>query len=301
MKPISRSYIYRMAAGTTKDGEAMTRKPTIVYDGAIYHLIQRGNNRAYIYNDQLDKAKFCDILKETMALEDCAYKLLYYVLMDNHYHLVIETLTAPIDRIMHRINLVYAKYFNKKYGRTGVLYEGRYARSLILDTGHLMSVIRYIAYNPVRAELVKSPADYRWCAHLDVLSMKRGLVDVKGLLDKFDRHPQKALDAYVHLISGRLPEPQRRTEAIDKISQKRMVSLEIMLISDFKDETQRTYICQGSKSPHIIALRKDFAERAYLAGFYAKEIAQILNMSPRAVQYMLRGTRAKLPEMAGME
>lgn len=148
----------------------MSRKPRIVYDGAIYHITQRGNNRAYIYNDQLDKAKFCDLLKETMTMEDYSFSLLYYVLMDNHYHLVIETQEASIDRIMHRINMLYTKYFNKKYGRSGVLYEGRYTGMLILDNSYLMTVIRYIAYNPVRAELVKSPADYRWCAHLDILS-----------------------------------------------------------------------------------------------------------------------------------
>lgn len=279
----------------------MGRKPTIVYDGAVYHIIQRGNNRAYIYNDQLDKAKFCDLLQETMAMEDYGFSLLYYVLMDNHYHLVIETSEASIDRIMHRINMLYTKYFNKKYGRRGVLYEGRYTGLLILDNSYLQSVIRYIAYNPVRAELVKSPADYRWCAHLDIISTKQGLVDVAGLLSKFDQDPQKAKSAYALLISGEMPVQKNQRQVQDKKIQKRMTNLESLLINEIKDDAVRTLVCQRDKTALISAHRQQFAERAYLAGFYIKEIAALLNMTPRAVHYMLEGTRAKTRLMKGME
>lgn len=279
----------------------MSRKPTIVYDGAIYHIIQRGNNRAYIYNDQLDKAKFCDLLKETMDLEDYGFSLLYYVLMDNHYHLIIETPEASIDRIMHRVNMLYTKYFNKKYGRKGVLYEGRYTGLLILENIYLQSLIRYIAYNPVRAGLVKSPAEYRWCAHLDIVATKQGLVDVTGLLSKFDLDPVKAMAAYALLISGELPVQKNQRQVQDKKLQKRMVNLEAMLFSEIKDEAIRTLVCQRDKTALISAHRQQFAERAYLAGFYVKEIAALLNMTPRAVHYMLEGTRAKTKLMRGME
>ena len=279
----------------------VSRKPRIVYDGAIYHIIQRGNNRAYIYNDQLDKAKFCDLLMETMTMEDYGFSLLYYVLMDNHYHLVIETSEASIDRIMHRINMLYTKYFNKKYGRSGVLYEGRYTGILILDNSYLMTVIRYIAYNPVRAELVKSPADYRWCAHLDVVAKQHGLVDVAGLLSKFDKDPQKARAAYELLVSGEVPEGKHQRSDVDKKGQKRMTNLESMFHREIKDESVRTLVCQRDKSQEISAQRQKFAERAYLAGFYVKEIAALLNMTPRAVYYTLEGTRAKARLMKGME
>lgn len=280
----------------------VARKPTIIYDGAIYHVIQRGNNRAFIYNDQLDKAKFCELLKETMEKEGYEFSLLYYVLMDNHFHLVVETPASAIDRIMHRINMMYTRYFNKKYGRTGSLYEGRYSGSLILDTRYLMSAIRYIAHNPVRAGLVKAPADYRWCAHLDIISMKKGLVNVEGLLSKFSANPIKAREAYDALILsepgalGAGTETIGEVKALDKHGQKRMASLETLLISEFKDPMTRNRILRNDKAPAISAQRTKFAEKAFLAGFYVKEIAALLNMTTRGVRYMLEGTRAKLDD-----
>jgi REP element-mobilizing transposase RayT len=278
----------------------MGRKPTILYDGAIYHVIQRGNNRAFIYNDQLDKAQFCDLLTETMAIEGYKFSLLYYVLMDNHFHLVVETPVSAIDRIMHRVNMMYTRYFNRKYGRSGSLYEGRYNGSLIHDTRHLMTVIRYIAYNPVRANLVKAPADYRWCAHLDVVSMKKGLVDVDGLLSKFSDDPHQARASYEALILSEVEVRGTKTigqaKAMNKKEQKRMASLEIMLNSEFKDQTIRDRIVRNDKALAISAQRAKFAERAFLAGFYVKEIAALLNMSTRGVRYMLEGTKVKLDD-----
>ena len=79
-----------------------------------------------------------------------------------------------------------------------------------------------------------------------------------------------------------------------------MTTLEIMLFSVIKDEAIRTLVCQRDKTAQISAHRQQFAEKAYLAGFYVKEIAALLNMSPRAVHYMLEGTRAKTKIMKGM-
>lgn len=144
----------------------MGRGLRVIYPGAIYHVIQRGNNKSYIFATHSDKQQFLDIVVKSMAIYD--FHILYYVLMDNHYHLVVETGSIPVDKIMQWINVTYTRYYNKQYNRVGTLYGGRYSGSVILNDLQLRRVIRYIAYNPVRAEMVSVPGQYRWCAHSDL-------------------------------------------------------------------------------------------------------------------------------------
>ncbi len=105
----------------------MGRKIRTYFEGAIYHVIQRGNNKAFIFQKQADKIKLLDLLHETMQTENYNYKLLYYVIMDNHYHLIVETpsIDANVSRIFQRVNMLYAKYYNKAYERCGGIYGGR--------------------------------------------------------------------------------------------------------------------------------------------------------------------------------
>jgi REP element-mobilizing transposase RayT len=273
----------------------MGRRPRVLYDGAIYHVIQRGNNRTFIYNDQLDKAKFCDLIHETMNMEDYSFKLLYYVLMDNHFHLLIETPSATIDRIMHRINMLYTKYYNKKYGRCGTLYDGRYTASLIAETRYLIQVIRYIANNPVRAGLVKIPSDYRWCAHLDVISYKKGLVDVDSLLGLLHENPPKAMEIYLTILSPEQSISKSILVSHEKNHQKRMTSLELLFRSHVKDKNLRELICSNDRSASVSELRRGFTESAYTAGYYVKEIAELLNLSLRGVRFIL--SKSKVQEI----
>ena len=115
-----------MQNGITQDGK-MGRKLRELYNEALYHIIQRGNNRNYIYEDIMDKKMFFRLLLDTR--EKCGFKILYYVLMDNHYHLLVQTGDITIDKIIQRLNTAYSKYYNKKYNRSGSIYGGRYNSS----------------------------------------------------------------------------------------------------------------------------------------------------------------------------
>ena len=161
----------------------MGRKPRVLYDGALYHIIQRGNNRNYIYEDVQDKKMFFELLLEIK--QRCGFQILYFVLMDNHYHLILESGELPISKGIQLLNHKYSKYFNKKYSRTGTIYGGRYTAVLVKDTSYYYQLLKYIARNPVKAGIVKRPEDYRWSAHRDVKVEDGRIMNIEKMLSYF--------------------------------------------------------------------------------------------------------------------
>lgn len=118
----------------------MARPLRVEYDGALYHVTARGNERKPIYREEGDYQKFLDILSELPQ----RYGVIIhgYVLMGNHYHLLIETPLGNISRVMHYLNSNYTGYFNKKYKRVGHLFQGRYKGFVIEKERYLLSVSR---------------------------------------------------------------------------------------------------------------------------------------------------------------
>jgi len=136
----------------------MARPLRIEYEGAFYHVTARGNERRRIYYSQSDYEKFKDYLKE--AQEKYGYVLHCYVLMTNHYHLILETPEANLSRVMHYINGSYTNYINIKRKRSGHLFQGRYKAILIDRDRYLLELSRYVHLNPIRAAIVTKPEDY---------------------------------------------------------------------------------------------------------------------------------------------
>ncbi|MDF2675180.1 MAG: transposase, partial [Clostridiales bacterium] len=109
----------------------MTRKNRDIFEGAIYHVYQRGNNREHILENSNYKTFLLKQIKEYNKIFD--FQLLAYVIMNNHYHLLIKTNKSPISDIMFNINNVLGKYLNRELNRTGHVFEGRY-NSKLVDT-----------------------------------------------------------------------------------------------------------------------------------------------------------------------
>lgn len=129
----------------------MARPLRIEYEGAFYHITARGNERKRIYDSTPDYEKFRSYLKR--AQEKYGYLLHCYVLMTNHYHLLIETPRPNLGRVMHYINGSYANYFNIKKRRSGHFFQGRYKGILIDKDSYLLELSRYLHLNPVRAKM----------------------------------------------------------------------------------------------------------------------------------------------------
>ncbi len=121
--------------------------------------------------------------------------------MTNHVHLLIETPRSPISKIMHVINFTYTQYFNKKYDKVGHLFQGRYKSFLCDRDEYLLSLVRYIHLNPVRAQLVKYPHEYRCSSHKDYMNGDKKLVEIDRVLRLFSEKPAQALRLYEDFIN----------------------------------------------------------------------------------------------------
>ena len=141
----------------------MARPLRLEFDGAFYHITARGNERKNIFFGQADYRKFHSYLKE--AGKKFGIFIHAYVLMTNHYHLLIETPQSNLSRVMHHINGSYTTYINIKRKRCGHLFQGRYKSILIQQDSYLTELSRYIHLNPVRAGLVQRPEDYRYSSY----------------------------------------------------------------------------------------------------------------------------------------
>jgi putative transposase len=142
----------------------MARTARLIVPNQPHHIIQRGNNRQQIFRDDDDFRKFSGWLLDAARLFKVAVHA--YVLMDNHIHL----LASPSDeiglaRMMQWIGRHYVLYFNRKHGRTGTLWEGRYKTSVIDSDNYFLACCRYIEMNPVRAGLTADPAAYPWSSY----------------------------------------------------------------------------------------------------------------------------------------
>jgi len=141
----------------------MSRSLRIEYAGAFYHVTSRGNERKVVFRTHRDRKKFLSYLES--ATERYRAVVHVYCLMNNHYHLLIETPSGNISQIMHHINTAYTAYFNTKHARSGHLFQGRYKAIVIDADEYAREVSRYIHLNPVRAGLIENPEEYRWSSY----------------------------------------------------------------------------------------------------------------------------------------
>jgi REP-associated tyrosine transposase len=148
---------------TSEEVFFMSRPLRIEYEGALYHVTSRGNERKDIFYSDRDKLKYLEILEAAYK----RFKIIIhaYCLMTNHYHLLIETTKANLSKCMQYINSVYTGYFNKKRKRCGHLFQGRYLGILVEEDSYLTKVSRYIHLNPVRAKIAKRPEDFEWSSY----------------------------------------------------------------------------------------------------------------------------------------
>ena len=149
----------------------MARPLRIQYEGAFYHITCRGNERKRIYYAKSDCDGFRSYLKD--AQDKYGYLLHTYVLMSNHYHLLIETPEANLSKLMHFINGSYTNYINRRRKRTGHLFQGRYKAVVVDKDSYLLELSRYIHLNPVRAKVVHKPENYPYSSYKSFISRKK--------------------------------------------------------------------------------------------------------------------------------
>ena len=141
----------------------MGRQWRIEFAGALYHILSRGNEgRDIFYNDE-DRLLFLDTMAEMSERFDL--NIHAYVLMDNHYHILLKTNLPNLSKAMQWFGLAYTRRFNNRHSRSGHLFQGRYKSIIIENDAYLIRLSCYIHRNPLRAGIVKRLADYKWSSY----------------------------------------------------------------------------------------------------------------------------------------
>jgi putative transposase len=142
----------------------MPRRLRLTLAGVAVHLIQRGNNRGACFFADEDYARYLDYVVEFAPKFGCTVHA--YVLMTNHVHLLLTPQQADgASQLMQRLGQHYVQYVNRTYRRSGTLWEGRFRSCLAQSEDYVLACYRYIELNPVRAGVVRQPADYRWSSY----------------------------------------------------------------------------------------------------------------------------------------
>ncbi len=178
----------------------MARPLRLEFPGAVYHLTARGNAQQDIFLDTMDRDNFLTILGREINQQ--RWKCYAYCLMDNHYHLLVETPEANLVKGMRRLNSTYAQSFNRRHQRVGHVLQGRYKSILVERDTHLLELARYIVLNPVRAGMVEHAGAWPWssfCATTDEAPRPLWL-DVMWLLSQFEQQEPQAIRAYRQFV-----------------------------------------------------------------------------------------------------
>jgi len=233
----------------------MARALRIKYKNALYHITSRGNERRNIFADDPDRDFFLKTLKESLNTYNV---ILYsYVLMSNHFHLLLETPLANLSEFMRQFNITYTSYYNRKYNRVGHLYQGRYKSILVQKDNYLHILSRYIHLNPVRVvkmENVPLSEKEKYLRHFKWSSLK-------GYINK--NNPQSFVDYQTILLEYGGDNPKGRnnywqalqSDISSKLEiKKQIIGNSILGNKQFVQEIEEKYLLKKEKE--IPSVRK---------------------------------------------
>lgn len=174
----------------------MPRLPRLELKGVPLHVTQRGINKGAIFLDADDRYHFRRLLRG--AFRDHGIALHAFVLMDNHFHLLVTPdVVGSLSRAMGWIGQSYVQAFNLRHRRCGALWQGRFKSCLVQSERYLLTVMRYIELNPVRAAMVGAPQDYRWSSvHTHLARARDPLITPHPLYLAMGRDPSERAGAY---------------------------------------------------------------------------------------------------------
>ena len=186
----------------------MARKPRFNIPGIPQHVIQRGNNREPCFYAEQDYCRYLDILKEAAVRNNCAVHA--YVLMTNHVHLLVTPFKEHgVSHMMQDLGRKYVRYINHEYRRSGTLWEGRFKSSLVDSDHYLLSCMRYIELNPVRASMVMHPSEYKWSSYAcNAMGHSNAIIQAHILYQQLAKTVEKRTFAYREIFINHLDQSE---------------------------------------------------------------------------------------------
>ncbi len=258
-------------------------------------MIQRGNNREYIFEKSEDKMFLLNEIKERTT--NTGLKLYGYVIMDNHYHLVLQVGDDPLSKLMHFINSSYGRYYNREHNRTGHVYDGRYKAIHIQNEKYLLAVLRYVHRNPVQAGICAQVNKYRWSSDMYYRYNREGFVDIDLLLGILSNDRKKAIMHYTSFMDQEDSTDYECGEVIgDKSFMTSIIPPKQEIVKKSLDEiltdtgvcsTDFVLIKNGSRKRHLVKYKVSYAEAALKQKYTYKSIGENINLSATAISKLL--------------
>ncbi len=236
----------------------MARKPRIERVG-FYHIVNRGVARGNIYRDRKDFIKFLKIIEE--ASIEYGFEIYSFCLMNNRYHLLLKTIQENLSIIMQKINSRYSIYFNKKYNRIGPLWQGRFKSWYVYDENYLHTLVRYIEFNPIKANITKNIGEYEWAMSSKNIKFSMLNFESINMIDLSNNFSQKEQEKLNEVFSKKIEIDE------DNVILKKSRTLQKIFDTYEKEEA----IWQAVKE-----------------GYKQSEIAKFLNLSPVSISKILR-------------
>ncbi len=245
----------------------------------VYHTIIRGIDKQDIFLSEKDKVKFIEIIKNTK--EKYNYEVYVYCLMDNHVHLVIYDKNEDISKIMQSIEISYAGYFNRKYQRTGNLFQNRFFSKRVEDREYLKNLCRYIHQNPLKVGIAKTEK-YKWSSYNKYLKFNK-FVDTRLILSIFSENIEEAKEEFVKFHNVNIEENKQK-EINDMI--------EYEMYEKMTDEEVGKYICeilQINSVHEITKFNKDIRnEKLFkiknLKNISIRQLARVIGISRKIIE-----------------
>lgn len=206
----------------------MARPLRIEYSGAFYHVTSRGNERKAIFKSRRDREQFLSYLESAVVRYGAVVHI--WCLMDNHYHLLLETPSGNLSQIMRHLNGAYTTYVNVTRKRAGHLFQGRYKAILVEAEAYALTLSRYIHLNPVRAGMVAKPEDYQWSSYRSYIgdSLTPVWLTTEFILGYLGRQASRAKQRYRRFVEDLLgrdyDSPLRDTVASTVLGREEFVS-----------------------------------------------------------------------------
>jgi putative transposase len=190
----------------------MSRPLRLEFPDALYHVTARGDRRENIFEDDQDRHAFLATLAQ--VVKQFNWLCYAYCLMDNHYHLLIQTPDSNLSKGMRQLNGVFTQASNRRHSRVGHLFQGRFKAILVDSDAYLLELARYIVLNPVRAGMVKRPDRWQWSSYRASVGLAAAdeLLAVDGLLAQFAKRRGVAQARYAQFVSegSKAPSPWKQ-------------------------------------------------------------------------------------------
>ncbi|MEA3249779.1 MAG: transposase [Patescibacteria group bacterium] len=270
----------------------MSRQLRIEYPGAVYHVYARGNARQNIFLDNEDRLSFLAILAG--AEEDHNFVCHADCLMDNHYHLELETPDGNLSKCMKALNAGYAQAFNRRHGRVGKLFQGRYGAKLVQKEAYLLSLCRYIVLNPVRAGMVEDPAHYRWSSYRATAGLEEPhpARSVGWVLSQFSGDIIAARLEYADFVRAEV-DPKRPDEGMFVVGNREFAEQRIREAGSPEDWPESPRRQKFTHRPPLTEILHDanrdcgVAEAVLRYGYSQAEVAEVINLKKSRVSQII--------------